>query len=443
MIIGIETLKTWEIKRFFSFWKELRKIKRNRVIRQKPTREGTLIGHNGKREVIISDNIKHLFCCGTTGSGKTVALSNFIHRAVKEGFPAMIIDGKGDTGNGSLLDVTKKFCTEYNRQLYVVNLSIPEISQTYNPFFNASPTIVKDMLINLTEWSEQHYKANTERFLQRLVILLEQNEIKLSFQTILKYLNTENFNALSAKLLKEEKISKQDHLMNMEISKTCGKIAENASSRFSTIAESEIGKILSDDGIDIYKVIEQKAIILFVLNPLIYPEVSPLFGKLILTDARKAVSLLFNKNETRTFFICDELSNYACPALLDIVNKSRSANITCILATQSLSDLDNAVNSNYKEQIIENCNNYIVMRQNSSVNAEHWAGILGTRSTLEVTYQLQQQTEYTSATGLGSAKRVREFLCHPDDIKSLSTGKAFYLSKDNDFHCTLSIKKPF
>lgn len=151
---------------------------------------------------------------------------------------------------------------------------------------------------------------------------------------------------------------------------------------------------------------QENAIILFILNPLTYPELSPAMGRLALIDAKQAVSTLFELHKERSYFIFDEISSYATPGLVDLVNKSRSANVTCVLATQSLSDLDYAVNENYKEQIIENCNNYIVMRQNSGVNAEHWAGILGTKPTLEVTYQLQQRGLDTSETGFGSAKRV-------------------------------------
>ena len=139
----------------------------------------------------------------------------------------------------------------------------------------------------------------------------------------------------------------------------------------------------------------------------------------------------------------DEINTYATTGLTDLVNKSRSANVTCVLATQSLSDLDFANGEAFKEQIIENCNNYIIMRQNSGVNAEHWANILGTRSTMEVTYQLQQKGLDTSETGYGSAKRVREFLFHPDDIKRLKKGKGIYLSRDEDFNTKLNINKPF
>ena len=83
------------------------------------------------------------------------------------------------------------------------------------------------------------------------------------------------------------------------------------------------------------------------------------------------------------------------------------------------------------------------MRQNSAKNAEQWAGILGTRATIDVTYQLEQDNRITKTTGLGSARRVREFLYHPDDIKALPTGKGVFLSKDFNMHCKIDINKPF
>lgn len=399
---------------------------------------------NGRRNVYVPDNAKHVFVCGTTGSGKTVALSNFILHGIQENYPLLIIDGKGDIGAGSILEITKNFCKEYDRQLYVVNLSDPANSCPYNPFKNASSTACRDMLVNLTEWSEEHYKSNTERYLQRLIILMQKTEIKLSMESIMAYISMEKFVNLSGVLFTDKIISKEEHLFNLEIANVCGKIAENASARFSTIIESEAGSIFGADGIDIYTAIQERAVILFVLNPLLYPELSPLVGRMVLIDAKQSVSKSFNSNLERGFFILDEISSYATPSLLDLVNKSRSANITCVLATQSLSDLDYSVDSAFREQVIENTNNYLVMRQNSGTNAEAWAGILGTRQSMEVTYQIAQQSRTTSTTGLGSARRTREYIYHPDEIKTLTTGNAFFLSKDNNnFHCKLKVNKPF
>jgi len=442
-IILLSSRRTRIIRKHFNFWKELKRMYRKNKANVPTTKTGTFIGYSHKRPVYIPDNCKHCFVCGTTGSGKTVALSNFIKHGAESNYPMLIVDGKGDVGEGSILEVTKHFCK--GKKVYIVSLSDPSNSAKYNPFRNASPTMCKDMLINMTEWSEEHYKLNTERYLQRLVVLLKQNNIPLSFHAIIKNMPIDNFNALSANLLKQEEISKQDHLLNLEISKVCGKIAQNASARFSTIAESEFGSIFDDDGIDIYSAIKENAVILFVLNPLLYPEISPLMGRLILIDAKQAVNKCFNSGLERAFYIFDEINSYASPALIDLINKSRSANITSVLATQSLADLDFACNEAFKEQVIENTNNYIVLRQNSAVNSEHWANVLGTKSTIDVTYQLQQGKYFfeTSDTGLGSARRVREFYYHPDDIKALQTGKGIFMSKDMNFHSKISINKPF
>lgn len=416
--------------------------KKNKVKPKTSLESSTLIGFsNSKKPIYTPDNAKHIFVCGTTGSGKTVALSNYIKSGIEKDYPLLIIDGKGDTGQGSMIEIVKRL--KGHKRLYVINLSSPLKSDRYNPFKNATPTIAKDMLINMTDWSEEHYKLNTERYLQRLINLLVKADIKLSFKSIVSNMSIDKFTTLSRLLVKNEIITKAEHTQNLELAGTSGKIAESAIARFSLIAESELGYIFDETGIDIYTALQEKAIILFILNPLIYPETSPLIGRLLLIDSKKAMSNMFLHNQTRTFFIMDEINSYASTTLIDLINKSRSANITCILATQSLSDLDFSVNEAFKEQIIENCNNYIVMRQNSSINSEHWANILGTRNTLEVTYQLAQQNAVTSETGFGSARRVREYFYHPDDIKTLRTGQAIYMSKDNNFHSKLNINKPF
>lgn len=430
------------MRKLFNFRRDFKRVKQKMKQKNLNESNSTLLGVNGKRPVYCSDSAKHIFICGTTGSGKTVALSNYMHNCMKKDFPMLIVDGKGDTGKGSILDILTQLNKQYHKKIYCINLTNPSLSDKYNPFFNTLPTVTKDMLINMTDWSEEHYKVNAERYLQRLILLMNKAEIPLSFQTIVKYMELDKFSALSMQLVKEKRISKEKHLENLEIAKTSGKIAENSIARFSTIAESELGELFSDTGIDIATALKEKTIILFVLNPLIYPEISPAFGRLVLIDSKKAISQRF-QNQNRTFFLFDEINVYASKTLIDLVNKSRSANVTCVLATQSLSDLASAEDEDFTQQIIENCNNYLVLRQNSAVNSENWANILGTRQTMEVTYQLQQKGLDTTQTGFGSARRVREFLYHPDEIKQLQTGNGIFLSRDEYFHSKLHINKPF
>jgi len=405
------------------------------------TEEAVFIGTSSNRKnVFIPSDAKHVFVCGTTGSGKTVALSNFLASGAKYDYPMLIIDGKGDTDQGSLLEMTKRLCA--GRKLYVINLNEPLSSDKYNPFKNTNTDVIKDMLINMTNWSEEHYKYNTERYIGRLCRLMAMQGIAISLDSLTRYLTTDNFIRLSKDISEKKLMSKAEHLDDVELAKTSGKIAEGAAARFATIKDSDLGQIFDESGIDIYTALQENAVILFILNPLLYPEMSPLIGNLIIIDSKKAVSHFYREKKKRILYIMDEINTYANASLLNLVNKSRSANITCVLATQSLSDLDN-VTEQFKEQVIENCNNYIVLRQNSSVNAEHWANVIGTRQSLQATYQISGENGEVKSTDLGSLRRVREYLYHPDDIKLLGTGQAIFISRDKMIHTRISINKPF
>lgn len=423
--------------------KRVNKTNKNNLYKEKPCKcnfeKDTFIGYSkSKKRICVSDEAKHIFVSGTTGSGKTVVLSNFVKSACMKNYGALIIDGKGDEGKNSLLEITKNFCSEYRRKLYVVSMNDPAESDKYNPFAFANETVAKDMLINMTDWSEEHYKTNTERYIQRLIKLLILSNCSLDFSSIIDHIPSDKFIELSKRLVADSLINKGEHTQNVEIAKASAKIADSASSRFSTIAESQIGKIFDSNGIDIYEALREKAIIIFVLNPLLYPETSKAMGRLILIDSKKAVSKLF-KDETRKFFIFDEINVYASSALVDLINKSRSANVTCIPATQSLSDLEDETGDKFKNQIIENCNNYIVLRQNSFKSAEDWAKTLGTRQSMEMTHQMNE----LGTTKKGSSRRVREFIVHPDDIKSQGVGEAVYMSRDKKECQRVEIYKPF
>lgn len=54
------------------------------------------------------------------------------------------------------------------------------------------------------------------------------------------------------------------------------------------------------------------------------------------------------------------------------------------------------------------------------------------------------QTGYdTSETGLGSLRRVQEYLYHPNEIKTLQMGNVVYMSKDTGYHGRVQIYKPY
>lgn len=80
-----------------------------KYLEETDTKNKTFIGtSSGNKKVYTNDNAKHIFISGTTGSGKTVALANYIKSAIDKDYGLLIIDGKGDITDGSILDIVNK-----------------------------------------------------------------------------------------------------------------------------------------------------------------------------------------------------------------------------------------------------------------------------------------------------------------------------------------------
>lgn len=351
-----------------------------------------------------------------------------------KGYGMLIVDGKGDTGPGSLLDYCRRLSTKHGHRIHIIGG--PAQNAGYNPFRGAKETEVKDMLISMTEWSEPHYQLNTERYLQSLIRLLSAAEIPLSFHSIISSIDKNAYEAFSAKLVRESKISKEEHAANLAISAASAAIASQAAARFITIAEGEGSGIFSPDGIDIYTALSAGDAIFFCLSPLLYPSLASSLGRLAVLDARKAVFRMWDDHKPK-FFIFDELGAYVSPMLVTLLSQARAAIVTCIAATQSFADLETA-GAWMRRRIIENCNSFIMMRQNSPEDAQQAADIAGTYEDMEITYQL----EGLEKTGLGSTREVRQYHFHPDAVKSLQTGEAVYVSKDDNIWTRIWVRKP-
>ncbi|HEY5589372.1 MAG TPA: TraM recognition domain-containing protein, partial [Candidatus Paceibacterota bacterium] len=172
---------------------------------------------------------------------------------------------------------------------------------------------------------------------------------------------------------------------------------------------------------------------LIILDSLGKPELSKQVGRLAILDAKKAVSKLF-LDKTRKYFIFDEFNVYASDVAIDLLNKSRSANITCIPAFQSLSDLDKAGGVALRNQVIENCNNYIIMRQNSYDSSAEWEKVVGKEETTNYSYSIEEKASLfgnkTISNGNGSMHKTMENKHTYTDIQNLETGQSIFISKD-------------
>jgi hypothetical protein len=62
---------------------------------------------------------------------------------------------------------------------------------------------------------------------------------------------------------------------------------------------------------------------------------------------------------------------------------------------------------------------------------------------MQATYQIKSESGEAKSTDMGSLRKTREYIYHPDDIKLLGTGNAIFVSRDKMFHTKLKVEKPF
>ncbi|OQA54233.1 MAG: TraM recognition site of TraD and TraG [Candidatus Omnitrophica bacterium ADurb.Bin277] len=114
---------------------------------------------------------------------------------------------------------------------------------------------------------------------------------------------------------------------------------------------------------------------------------------------------------------------------MDFLNKSRASRIAIALFHQSLGDLYFRSAPNFQQQVIENTNIKIILRQDDPVAVEKFSKIAGTRRTLIPTYQTEERLTGKGMTGTGSVREGQEFKIEPDLIRELKRGEAVVILK--------------
>ncbi|MEW5873445.1 MAG: helicase HerA-like domain-containing protein [Chloroflexota bacterium] len=406
---------------------------------------GVLLGvekGNGKRVVLVDAELnQHLFLVGTTGSGKTTTVMNFVESAAQRGVPLVLVDGKGDPG---LAARVRALAERNNREFRHFAMAGP--SARYNPLAAGGITELKDKLLHLTEWSEMHYEALAGRYLQLMFRVFELAGTRADLAAVARYLDLKRLEALAKREIKDK--VKLQEVFDVSHSYQGGEI-QGLAARLAALTESEIGHLFATDedggAIDLERVIGGGGVAVFSLDSLAFPEYSRLLGRLIIADLKCAAARSYKREKRYVYAIFDEFSVFASRAVVDLIGKARGAGFCTVIATQSLSDIEAAAGEAVVEQIVDNCNTFIVQRQNSAKSAEMLAGIIGTRENIEIT----QQVEYlipglktTTSGKMGTRRQVREYLVHPDEVKRLKTGEAVVVRKTNFQVARVGIRNP-
>jgi len=383
--------------------------------------------------------LMHTQVVGSTGTGKTesVLLTLFAHD-VMHGKGAVIIDGKGDLElYDRILFIVKKQNRE--KDFLFFSLAHPGLSKTYNPLLRGNATELKDKLIGSMQWTEEFYRRMAEQASLVLLNAMVANKDKVRFKALHSYVT--DLGVLKGLVdkttdwdLKSElqKMAKQFKNNSKFLSGLIADLYLMSHSEFSDLVDVEIPDI---DLLDAYL---NNKIVYFQLDLQGYGDTAKRLGRMILQDIRTVSSYIqsYVKDHKRKFFpvFVDDASSFLDVNFIDFLNKARSAKLAITLLHQSLGDLVIRGDMAFQQQVLENTNIKIILRQDDPESVEKFTKVGGTRPVVISTYQTEDRLLGKGFTGQGSIRAGQEFRVDPDLIRALKRGEAVVIWKSPSFH---------
>lgn len=398
----------------------------NRIMRDLTTErvDGILLGASlktGNRIVIPDAHINQVaIVLGTTGSGKTITLQRFFHRAIIQGYPLIIIDGKPTDTN---IHFVSQLSRQHNRTFYGFNCGD---FHSYNPLACGGHTELKDKIMTLKDhWDNDYYRAVASDYLQTAIEILIGTEQKIDLSIIARCLDYDYLTQLLRKNPMDELISKVKALEHYDRPALTGLQAH-----LNLLVNSELGKFFAynEDAFSLKAVIDKHAVAYFALPALRFSDFANVLGKLVINDIKSVIEPL--SGTVPIFIIFDEFSIFAGDQVLNLINMGRGKGVHAVLGAQGLADLKK-VGTAFESQVLNCVNTVICHRMNHQTCAETISKWIGTYDKYDLTTQIDLKA---NTAALGSASCNKSFIVHPDEIKqALGTGEAFYVTKVGGF----------
>jgi len=371
------------------------------------------------KNVVIPDKWINqiMLVLGTTGAGKTVTLQRFYERAMKKGYPLIIVDGKPTNANVSAIETLAK---NSGRKFYGFNSG----NYThYDPLTSGGYTELKDKIIGLKDqWENDYYRSIAEAYLQVTFEVLLRWGKPFDLEKVVECLNHDDLSVV-AREVNDEALSKRVAALEAYESKDITGLRAH----LSLLVHSELGEYFknSENKFTLSQAISEDAVVYFALPALRFPSFSTVLGKLVINDLKATIDRE-EKHDKKIFMVFDEFSVFAGNQVLNLVNMGRGKGMHAIFGTQGLADL-NAVDENFKNQVLNCVNTIICHRLNDQDSAESVAAWIGTRDAFTVTAKV----DTTQADGRhGSVRINKEYIVHPEQIKQdLRIGEAFWATK--------------
>lgn len=415
-------------------------------------KSSTLIGiDENNKPLYIGDKAinTHMLAVGTTGSGKTTTICNFIESHIERGYPVIFVDGKGDK---SLARQIEHFSNECGNKSYLFTMD-EECDYSYNPFVAGDYSQKKDRIIGLFDDQNEYYKTIGEGWLQTVFHVLEVCKIHIDLHSFCNYTDPKMLRKTLADKLAEGVITNaQSDSLNAEINsqKAAQEQIDSIDAKIRLVAKSSQGRFFNTANNDFLKpfdlpsAMSEGAFVYFGLETQKGGEITRNLGKLIVNDVNASTGARRDKGEnTPMLLVFDEFGVFAGSQVLSLIKQGRDAGACCLLGTQNFTDL-NGANNNVQlgEQIRANCNNFICHALGSGKeDRETAAQIFGAVEGQTITAQIGGE----DSTFAGTATDAYSYKYNPAELSALKpgTGEGIirYLNENNEYTMTKFISR--
>lgn len=356
----------------------------------------------------------HTFIIGASGWGKSNLLNILMEDNLENGRPIIFIDPKGTK---EAIQDFKSLCAKYKRKCSIFSEHSPErIKFSAFPNMNSDQAFI--MLMRSFYWGDspnEYYLNCSREALKKVLDGLYASKRKFGLKEIYK--------ELEAKYSTEETkgLRTQLHLLVYSV--------------FGHLFDVDT----EDEFMNLTKAWEEGSCVYIGISTMGYQTLAQTVGKMFVSELQILAHNIGVRLEDQQEAIkksvgvfIDEAASVLYSDFIDLANKARSSGVNLTIATQSYSDMEMIGGSaTLMKQLMESFSTWFVQRQLDAENAEKLASIFGTFLSEKKTVMTESGTE----SDKGSLREAHEFICHPENIKSIHTGQAILLTMNpKDVH---------
>ena len=400
-----------------------------------------VLGRDARGHPVLVPSLRaHAMIVGGSDTGKTTTAARLIDGEIANGRGCVILDGKGGR---HLPYVALALARRYRRPFAlwsVLPYGDPELDSRrwrWNPAGGGNATEIKDRVAHAETQTEPHYAAIAARGLLAAGQALQADDHVLRFDQLAALLER------PAKLSERLRRADGDRfageiawLAKLEDSERSG--LRGMANRLSVMLNSDGGEWLLPDTeggleIDLYAAVTEGWLVVFSLPEGSYPSLIPHVCRYALSALGAVASRLEREgNPGRAVVFVDELSAFEGDQLAGGLARARSAGISYIVATQSVSNYHTAGGQKLLDGMLDNSELVVIHRQSAPDAAEQLAGVAGTQEAWEHTHKVLDRTAlrwHGDESGERARRLTDQFRAHPNTIKQLRVGQAVLVRK--------------